>query len=161
MTSPISGIASQQLVTEAPSWAAAPTTRARAGTLLTTVVQIDSFLRELHDERGRPRHPCGRRRTPARWRSSSRARRPRRSPCPAASPTTRPARLDFSDVIVNATTGAVNLRALVANPKHALLPGMYVTLTLNLGQQNNVYLVPPAGPPARHGRRVPDARAGR
>lgn len=50
--------------------------------------------------------------------------------------------LDFSDVTVNAATGAVNLRALVANPQRRLLPGMYVTLTVNLGQQGNVFLVP-------------------
>ncbi len=50
--------------------------------------------------------------------------------------------LDFSDVAVNATTGAVNLRALVANPAHELLPGMYVTLTVAFGRQNNVFLIP-------------------
>jgi membrane fusion protein, multidrug efflux system len=50
--------------------------------------------------------------------------------------------LDFSDVAVNAATGAVNLRALVANPQHQLLPGMYVTLTVDLGLRNNVFLVP-------------------
>jgi membrane fusion protein (multidrug efflux system) len=43
---------------------------------------------------------------------------------------------------VNATTGAVNLRALVPNPQRELLPGMYVTLTVNFGQRNNVFLVP-------------------
>ncbi len=50
--------------------------------------------------------------------------------------------LDFSDVVVNATTGAVNLRALVPNPQHELPPGMYVTLVVNFGQQNNVFLIP-------------------
>jgi membrane fusion protein (multidrug efflux system) len=50
--------------------------------------------------------------------------------------------LDFSDTSVNATTGAINLRALVPNPQHQLLPGMYVTLSANLGQQNNVFLIP-------------------
>jgi membrane fusion protein (multidrug efflux system) len=50
--------------------------------------------------------------------------------------------LDFSDAAVNATTGAVNLRALVPNPQRELLPGMYVTLTVNFGQRNNVFLVP-------------------
>jgi len=50
--------------------------------------------------------------------------------------------LDFSDVAVNPTTGAVNLRAIVPNPKHQLLPGMYVTLKVTLGQQSNVYLIP-------------------
>jgi membrane fusion protein (multidrug efflux system) len=53
--------------------------------------------------------------------------------------------LDFSDVSVNAATGAVNLRALVANQQRRLLPGMYVTLTVDFGQQNNVFLIPQQG----------------
>lgn len=50
--------------------------------------------------------------------------------------------LDFSDTSVNPATGAVSLRATVPNAKHSLLPGMYVTLTANLGQQHDVFLVP-------------------
>jgi len=50
--------------------------------------------------------------------------------------------LDFSDTTVNPATGSVNLRAKVPNPKHSLLPGMYVTLKANLGQQHKVFLVP-------------------
>jgi membrane fusion protein (multidrug efflux system) len=45
-------------------------------------------------------------------------------------------------VTVNAATGSINMRALVANPQRRLLPGMYVTLTVNFGQQNNVFLIP-------------------
>jgi membrane fusion protein (multidrug efflux system) len=50
--------------------------------------------------------------------------------------------LDFSDTSVNPATGSVNLRAKIPNPKHSLLPGMYVTLKANLGEQHNVFLVP-------------------
>jgi membrane fusion protein (multidrug efflux system) len=50
--------------------------------------------------------------------------------------------LDFSDTSVNPATGAVNLRATVPNPKHSLLPGMYVTLQAHLGQQHKVFLIP-------------------
>lgn len=50
--------------------------------------------------------------------------------------------LDFSDTSVNPATGAVNLRASIPNPKHDLLPGMYVTLTADLGQQHKVFLIP-------------------
>ncbi|MEP7185249.1 MAG: efflux RND transporter periplasmic adaptor subunit [Rhodanobacter sp.] len=50
--------------------------------------------------------------------------------------------LDFSDTSVNPATGAVNLRATIPNPKHSLLPGMYVTLTADLGQQHKVFLIP-------------------
>jgi membrane fusion protein, multidrug efflux system len=56
-----------------------------------------------------------------------------------------PGTLDFSDVSVNAATGSVNLRALVANPQRRLLPGMYVTLTVNFGTQKNVFLIPQQG----------------
>jgi membrane fusion protein (multidrug efflux system) len=50
--------------------------------------------------------------------------------------------LDFSDTSVNPATGSVNLRAKIPNPKHSLLPGMYVTLQANLGQQHKVFLIP-------------------
>ncbi|HEV2679683.1 MAG TPA: efflux RND transporter periplasmic adaptor subunit [Rhodanobacter sp.] len=53
-----------------------------------------------------------------------------------------PGVLDFSDSTVNPATGSVNLRATIPNPKHSLLPGMYVTLKANLGQQHKVFLVP-------------------
>jgi membrane fusion protein (multidrug efflux system) len=53
-----------------------------------------------------------------------------------------PGTLDFSDAAVNPATGAVDLRATVPNPKHSLLPGMYVTLRANLGQQHKVFVIP-------------------
>ncbi|GGA46612.1 efflux RND transporter periplasmic adaptor subunit [Dyella nitratireducens] len=53
--------------------------------------------------------------------------------------------LDFSDTSVNPTTGAINLRAVVPNPDRRILPGMYVTLTANMGELNKVFLIPQAG----------------
>ncbi len=53
-----------------------------------------------------------------------------------------PGVLDFSDTTVNPATGSVNLRATIPNPKHSLLPGMYVTLKANLGQLHKVFLIP-------------------
>ena len=53
--------------------------------------------------------------------------------------------LDFSGATVDPTTGAVNLRALLPNPAHRLLPGTYVTITANLGEQQSVFLVPQPG----------------
>ena len=50
--------------------------------------------------------------------------------------------VDFSSTTVNPATGAVALRALLPNPKHALLPGSYVTLKATLGERHNVFLVP-------------------
>ena len=52
--------------------------------------------------------------------------------------------LDFSAATVDPSTGSVNLRATIPNPKHSLLPGMYVPLKINLGQQHKVFLVPQA-----------------
>ncbi len=50
--------------------------------------------------------------------------------------------LDFAGVSVDPATGAVTLRALVPNPKHVLLPGMYVTLSVDAGTLNDAYLIP-------------------
>ena len=51
-------------------------------------------------------------------------------------------RLQFSGVTVNTTTGAVTLRALLPNPEHLLLPGMYVRARLEKGSDPQALLVP-------------------
>lgn len=61
---------------------------------------------------------------------------------PDGSTYTEPGTVDFSAATVNPATGSVDLRATVANPDHSLLPGMYVTLKANLGQQHKVFLIP-------------------
>ena len=50
--------------------------------------------------------------------------------------------LDYSGVLVSSTTGAVNLRATVPNPQHLLLPGMFVSLSVDLGRRKSAWLVP-------------------
>ncbi|HET7300827.1 MAG TPA: efflux RND transporter periplasmic adaptor subunit [Oleiagrimonas sp.] len=50
--------------------------------------------------------------------------------------------LDFAGASVDPSTGAVTLRAIVPNPKHVLLPGMYAQLKVNLGTINHAYLIP-------------------
>ncbi len=50
--------------------------------------------------------------------------------------------LDFADLAVDPETGAVDLRALVPNPEHALLPGMFVKIRLTLGSLHNAFLLP-------------------
>lgn len=52
--------------------------------------------------------------------------------------------VDFSSPSVDPSTGSVNLRAVLPNPGFTLLPGSYVNLTANLGEQRNRYLVPQA-----------------
>src|SRR5271156_6366063 len=136
--SPISGTASQQQVTQGALVGSATSDTGSGGTLLTTVARIDPLyvnftisaadlltLRQAQnvalahqiDTKVQITLPNG-----SRYGESG--------------------ALDFSDVAANPTTGAVNLRALVPNPKHELLPGMYVTLRITLGQQSHVYLIP-------------------
>ena len=54
-------------------------------------------------------------------------------------------KLQFSGVTVNATTGAVTLRALVPNPERLLMPGMYVRARLEKGTDPQALLVPQSG----------------
>lgn len=54
-------------------------------------------------------------------------------------------RLEFSGVAVDADTGTVLLRAIVPNPEHTLLPGMYVRATLIQGIDVQSILVPQQG----------------
>jgi membrane fusion protein (multidrug efflux system) len=51
-------------------------------------------------------------------------------------------KLQFSDITVSETTGSVTLRALFPNPKHDLLPGMYVRARLVEGVNDKAILVP-------------------
>lgn len=48
----------------------------------------------------------------------------------------------FSDVTVDKTTGSITLRAIVPNPDHQLLPGMFVRAKLDQGHDVNALLVP-------------------
>ena len=50
--------------------------------------------------------------------------------------------LSFIDNQVDRTTGTILVRATIANPDHALLPGQYVTARLHLGDQEGALLVP-------------------
>ncbi|TCK84341.1 efflux RND transporter periplasmic adaptor subunit [Paraburkholderia sp. BL9I2N2] len=141
VVSPISGIASQQLVTEGAVVGSSTSDTGAGGTLLTTVEQVDpayvNFTISVADLMTlRQAQSTG---------AVALAQQDRTTVqigLPDGTRYKRVGTLDFSDVAVNATTGAVNLRALVPNPQRELLPGMYVTLTVDLGRQNNVFLVP-------------------
>jgi membrane fusion protein (multidrug efflux system) len=138
VTSPISGTASQQQVTQGALVGSGTSDTGSGGTLLTTVQRLDPLyvnftisaadlltlrqaqnvaLSHQDDTKVQITLPNG-----SRYEKSG--------------------TLDFSDVVANPTTGAVNLRALVPNPKHELLPGMYVSLSITLGEQSHVYLIP-------------------
>ncbi len=51
-------------------------------------------------------------------------------------------KLQFTDVTVDPTTGAVRLRAIFPNPQGILLPGLYVRATINEGVDPHGILVP-------------------
>lgn len=141
VTSPISGIAGQQQVTEGAVVGSGTNDVGASGTLLTMVQQIDQVYVNFTISSAdlmtlRQAQSAG---------SVALAQQKATTVqigLPNGSQYGHLGTLDFSGIAVNATTGAVNLRALVANPDHLLLPGMYVTLTANLGQQNKVFLIP-------------------
>jgi membrane fusion protein (multidrug efflux system) len=141
VTSPIDGIARQQQVTRGALVGGSTSDAGASGTLLATVDQIDSVyvnftlsgadlmtLRQAQSAGG-----------------VVLARQDKTTvqvvlPTGAVYP--QLGTLDFSDSAVNATTGTVNLRALVPNSAHVLLPGLYVTLNVDFGSQSDVFLIP-------------------
>ena len=50
--------------------------------------------------------------------------------------------LAFSDTQVNDSTGSVTLRAVIPNPNHALLPGMFVRAHISMPQEKEYLIVP-------------------
>ncbi|EPB9494535.1 TPA: efflux RND transporter periplasmic adaptor subunit [Pseudomonas aeruginosa] len=56
-----------------------------------------------------------------------------------------PGKLQFSEVSVDESTGAVTLRAVFPNPDGVLLPGMFVTASLQEGIREQALLVPQRG----------------
>jgi membrane fusion protein (multidrug efflux system) len=51
-------------------------------------------------------------------------------------------KLQFTGTTVSTTTGAITLRALVPNPDHLLMPGMYIRASLDTGNDPAAVLVP-------------------
>lgn len=54
----------------------------------------------------------------------------------------QPGRLQFSEVTVDQTTGAVQIRAMFPNPRHELYPGLFVRARVEQGVREQVLLVP-------------------
>jgi membrane fusion protein, multidrug efflux system len=136
VTSPIEGRAGQQQVTEG-----ALVGNGGDATLLTTVDQIDplyvNFTMSVADMEQMRRAQNSGNVTLAEPNKAS-----VQIALPDGSAYTEAGTLDFSSTTVDPATGAVNLRAQIPNPKHSLLPGMYVTLKAQLGEQHKVFLVP-------------------
>lgn len=53
-----------------------------------------------------------------------------------------PGRLQFTDVTVDTTTSMVTLRAIVANPRKELLPGLFVRAKVDEGARQGAMLIP-------------------
>lgn len=137
VTSPIDGRAGQQQVTEGALVGNG------SATLLTTVDQIDplyvNFTMSVADmEQLRQAQSSGGVTLAQANQASVRVT------LPDGSTYAEPGTLDFTAATVDPATGAMNLRAQIPNPKHSLLPGMYVTLQATLGEQHKVFLIPQA-----------------
>jgi membrane fusion protein (multidrug efflux system) len=137
VTAPISGRASQQAVTEGALVGQG------TATLLTTVEQLDPIYVNFDQpavevERLRRQQSSG----------DISLVEPHKAvvqlTLPDGTAYGRPGLLDFSDVAVEPTTGAVALRGLMPNPDKQLLPGMYVNVRLTIGTLNHAFLVPQA-----------------
>jgi membrane fusion protein (multidrug efflux system) len=144
ITSPISGRSGEQQVTEGAIVGASTTDTGSSSTLLTTVDQLDQLYVNFTlsaadlDALQHAQHAGN-------VSLSEQNKTTVQITMPSGSKYDQLGALDYSSVIVNPTTGAINMRALVPNPQQRLLPGMYVTLTANMGELNKVFLVPQAG----------------
>jgi len=61
---------------------------------------------------------------------------------PDGTPYPQAGTLDFSDLAVDPGTGAMSLRAVLPNPDHVLLPGMFVNLRLTTGVIDAAFVLP-------------------
>jgi membrane fusion protein, multidrug efflux system len=141
VVSPIDGRAGQQQVTEGAIVGTSNADTGSSSTLLTTVDQLDplyvNFTVSSADlDRLRAAQTAGN------VSLSDQNKTTVKVTLPDGSTYDQAGTLDFSGATVDPTTGAVNLRAQLGNPQRRLLPGTYVTITANLGEQHNVFLVP-------------------
>jgi membrane fusion protein (multidrug efflux system) len=63
---------------------------------------------------------------------------------PDGTPYPQAGTLDYSDLAVDPGTGAMSLRAVLPNPDHGLLPGMFVNLRLTTGEIRDAVVLPQA-----------------
>jgi membrane fusion protein, multidrug efflux system len=143
VAAPISGRAGEQQVTEGAIVGASTNDSGSSSTLLTTVDQIDQLYVNFTlsaadlDTLQRAQHAGN-------VSLSDPGNTTVQITMPSGNKYDQLGKLDYSSVIVNPTTGAINMRALVPNPDQRLLPGMYVTITVNMGELNKVFLIPQA-----------------
>lgn len=131
---PISGRSGQQAVTEG-----ALVGQGEA-TLLTTIEQID----QLYVNFDRPADEILRLREAERTGDVTLAEHDMANLqviLPDGQPYPELGTVDFADVTVDPTNGALAFRGIIPNPDRLLFPGMFVNIRLLLGRQNHAYLV--------------------
>lgn len=137
VTSPISGIAGEQQVTEG----------ALVGqgtpTLLTTVDQLDPIYVNF-DEPAAQIEQLSSEEQSGHVIAANGSEAKVQLTLPDGTPYGTPGLLDFRAATVNPSTGTAALRGLLPNPDHTLLPGMYVNLRLTVGFAQHAFLVPQA-----------------
>jgi membrane fusion protein, multidrug efflux system len=137
VTSPISGIAGEQQVTEG----------ALVGqgtpTLLTTVDQLDPIYVNF-DEPASQIEQLSSEEQAGHVIAATGNQAQIQLTMPDGTPYGVPGVLDFRAATVDPSTGTAALRGILPNPSHALLPGMYVTLRLTVAFAQQAFLVPQA-----------------
>lgn len=138
VTAPITGRAGIALVTEGAY------VQASAATLMTTVQQIDPIYVDLSQSsvqglRLRRDIASGRVQSAGGKLAKVTVLLEDGSPYPI------PGTVQFTDITVDPNTGSVTVRAIVPNPHHLLLPGMFVRGRVEEGIDEDVLLVPQAG----------------
>jgi membrane fusion protein (multidrug efflux system) len=135
VTSPITGIAGEQQVTEG----------ALVGqgtpTLLTTVDQLDPIYVNF-DEPAAQIEELSSEEQSGRLVATSNTDAKVQLTLPDGTPYGVPGTLDFRAATVDPNTGTAALRGVLPNPSHSLLPGMYVNLRLTVAVAPNAFLVP-------------------
>lgn len=63
---------------------------------------------------------------------------------PNGKPYDQPGVLDYLDLSVDPNTGTTSMRGIIPNPKHTLLPGMFVKISLTLGKLEHAFSLPQA-----------------
>lgn len=137
VTSPITGIAGEQQVTEG----------ALVGqgtpTLLTTVDQMDPIYVNF-DEPATQIEQLTSEQQSGEVIAAGGSEAKVQLTLPDGTPYGVPGVLDFHAVTVDPSTGTAALRGILPNPDHALLPGMYVNVLVTVGFAQHAFLVPQA-----------------
>jgi membrane fusion protein, multidrug efflux system len=134
VTAPIAGRSGEQRVTEG-----ALVGQGEA-TLLTTIEQID----HLYVNFDRPAEEILRLRNEERTGAVTLVEHDKahlQVMLPSGQPYHEIGSVDFADVTVDPTNGALAFRGVIANPDRLLLPGMFVNIRLIIGTQNHAFLV--------------------